>query len=153
MQIVFISVGKTTEAYLKEPCAMYTKRIQRYTTFAWKETADVRAIPPEEMQLREAELVKKWLEPGDQVVLLDERGKGYTSAGFAQYLDKKQIANVKRLVFVLGGAHGFAPSLYALAQDQLRLSEMTFPHQMVRLIFLEQLYRAFTILHHEPYHH
>lgn len=132
---------------------MYTKRIQRYTAFAWKETSDVRALPPEETQLREAELVKKMLEPGDQVVLLDERGKGYTSAGFAQYLEKKQIANVKRLVFVLGGAHGFAQQLYALAQDQLRLSEMTFPHQMVRLIFLEQVYRAFTILNNEPYHH
>lgn len=153
MQVTFISIGKTQEAVYLEPCLMYAKRIGRYTTFQWKETADIKAANPQEMQEKEAAQVEKLLQSGDHVVLLDERGKSFTSKGFAQYMEKKQLANVKRLVFVLGGAHGFAPQLYQRAQEQLRLSDMTLPHQMVRLVFLEQLYRAYTIMHNEPYHH
>lgn len=153
MQIVFISVGKTQEQPYKEPCTMYASRIARYTTFSWKETADIKASTPAEMQEKEAALVLKMLLPGDCVVLLDELGKSFTSKGFAQYIEKKQLANVKRLVFILGGAHGFSKTFYATAQEQIRLSDMTMPHQLVRLVFLEQLYRAFTILHNEQYHH
>ena len=153
MQIVFISVGKTQEQPYKEPCAMYAGRIARYTTFAWKETSDVKAATALEMQEKEAAHVIKLLSPGDHVVLLDELGKSFTSKGFAQYIEKKQLANVKRVVFILGGAHGFSKTLYAAAHEQIRLSDMTMPHQLVRLVFLEQLCRAFTILHNEQYHH
>lgn len=153
MEISFISVGKTTEAYLKEPCGMYLKRIQRYFPFSWQETGDVRSLPPAEMKLKEAEMVFKLLSPGDQVYLLDETGASYTSVGFSAFITSRQQANVKKLVFILGGAHGFSEQLYQRAQGKVSLSAMTFPHQMVRLIFLEQLYRACTIMRNEPYHH
>lgn len=132
---------------------MYAGRITRYTNFIWKETADIKASTAAEMQEKEAALVQKLLNPGDQIVLLDELGKSYTSKAFAHYIEKKQLANVKRLVFILGGAHGFSKSLYAAAHEQIRLSDMTMPHQLVRLVFLEQLYRAFTIIQNEQYHH
>lgn len=153
MQVTFLSTGKTTDKLIAEQCATYVKRIIKYTTFSWKETTDIKSLPPNEAKIKEGELIKKHLSKGDWIVLLDETGKEFTSQAFAQYITKKQLANIKHIVFVLGGAHGFSDEIYALANEQLSLSKMTFPHQMVRLIFLEQLYRAYTIINNEPYHH
>ena len=110
-------------------------------------------MPPAEARIKEGEQIIKLLEKGDYVILLDETGKEFTSKEFAGYINKKQVANVKHLVFILGGAYGFSDELYQLANEKMSLSKMTFPHQMVRYIFLEQLYRAFTIINNEPYHH
>jgi 23S rRNA (pseudouridine1915-N3)-methyltransferase len=153
MQITFISTGKTTEQLIATQGAMYTKRISKYIKFNWKETPDVKSLPPAEARIKEGEQIIKLLEKGDYVILLDETGKEFTSKEFAGYINKKQVANVKHMVFILGGAYGFSDELYQLANEKMSLSKMTFPHQMVRYIFLEQLYRAFTIINNEPYHH
>lgn len=153
MHITFISIGKTTDKLIADQCAVYCKRIVKYTSFTWKETADIKSLPPAEAKIKEGELLKKLLEKGDYIILLDETGKTFTSKEFANEISKKQLANIKHIVFVLGGAYGFSDEIYALANEKLSLSKLTFPHQMVRLIFLEQLYRAFTIINNEPYHH
>ncbi|MBX7048809.1 MAG: 23S rRNA (pseudouridine(1915)-N(3))-methyltransferase RlmH [Chitinophagales bacterium] len=153
MQIIFISVGKTSEKWVSDACSTYVKRLGKYVRFQWHETTDIKSLPPDEMKLREFAAIKKYIEQGDHVVLLDERGAAYSSVGFSEFITRKQLENRKRLVFVLGGAHGFHEDAYSMANETLRLSDMTFPHQMVRIIFLEQLYRAFTIINREPYHH
>ncbi len=107
---------------------------------------------PDEVKEREGQLILKQLEKVDCTVLLDEHGKEYTSVGFSEYLQKQMNAGVRTLAFVIGGAYGFSPAVYAAAQHKISLSQMTFNHQMVRLFFLEQLYRAHTILRHEKYH-
>ena len=102
---------------------------------------------------KEGELILKYLNPGDYPVLLDEHGQTFTSMEFSTYIEKKTHSVPKRLVFVIGGPYGFSPKVYAAANEKISLGKMTFSHQMIRLIFTEQLYRAMTILHHEPYHH
>jgi len=155
MTIKLIVVGKTDAKYLQEGIAVYEQRLQHYVRFelvvipALKEQ---RGASPVEVKEREAQLILKQLEKADRVVLLDEHGSRHTSVGFSQYIQKQMNAGVRTLAFVVGGAFGFAPSVYAAAHDRISLSDMTFNHQMVRLFFVEQLYRAFTILHHEPYH-
>lgn len=153
MQITFLSIGKTTDKHVLELCQVYAKRITKYTTFKWQETPDIKFLQPVDAKNKEGELIKKYIEKGDYIILLDETGKDFTSKDFADYIVKKQIANAKHIVFILGGAHGFSAEIYALSNEKISLSKMTFPHQMVRLIFLEQLYRAFTIINNEPYHH
>jgi len=153
MQVTFISTGKTNDQLLANQCAIYAKRISNYTKFEWKETQDIKSLPPNEMKIKEGDLIKKIIQKGDYIILLDETGSTFTSAQFAAHITKKQIENKKHIVFALGGAHGFSDALYDLANEKISLSKMTFPHQMVRLIFLEQLYRAFTIINNEPYHH
>lgn len=113
----------------------------------------VKGMRADEQKVREARAIEKLLSPNDVVVLLDESGRALNSIAFAAYLEKQLLARVKQLVFIIGGPYGFAPSLYARAQWRLSLSAMTFSHQMVRLFFIEQLYRAFTIQKGEPYHH
>lgn len=113
----------------------------------------VKGMRSDEQKVREARAIEKLLSPNDVVVLLDESGRALNSVAFAAYLEKQLLARVKQLVFIIGGPYGFAPSLYARAQWRLSLSAMTFSHQMVRLFFIEQLYRAFTIQKGEPYHH
>lgn len=113
----------------------------------------VKGMRPEEQKIREARAIEKLLTPSDVVVLLDEKGSALSSVAFSAYLERQLLASVKQLVFIIGGPYGFATSLYARAQWKISLSEMTFSHQMVRLFFIEQLYRAFTILKGEPYHH
>lgn len=113
----------------------------------------VKGMRADEQKVREARAIEKLLSPNDVVVLLDESGRALNSVAFAAYLEKQLLARVKQLVFIIGGPYGFAPSLYARAQWRLSLSAMTFSHQMVRLFFIEQLYRAFTIQKGEPYHH
>lgn len=153
MNITFLSIGKTTDRHVEAGCEVYHKRIKKYIGFTWKETTDIKSLPPQEMKIKEAELLKKHFEKGDHIILLDEAGKEFTSREFAGYITQKQMENKKQLVFVLGGAYGFSEEIYKLAHEKISLSKMTFPHQMVRLLFLEQLYRAFTIIKNEPYHH
>ena len=155
MNLRLLVVSKTDTPYLQEGIDLYVKRLKHYVNFdidVIPALKDQRGASPEEIKEREAALIIKRLEGADRIILLDEHGKEYTSVGFSQQLQKYMNAGTRNLVFVVGGAFGFAPSVYALAHDKISLSQMTFNHQMVRLFFVEQLYRAFTILHHEPYH-
>ncbi len=155
MTIKLIVVGKTDEKYLQEGIAQYEQRLKHYTRFeltvipALKETKN---MTPIEIKEREGQQILKQLEKVDRTVLLDEHGNRHTSVGFATYMQKQMNAGVRSLAFVVGGAYGFSPAVYAAAADKISLSDMTFNHQMIRLFFVEQLYRAFTILNHEPYH-
>ena len=155
MNIKLIVISKTDQPYLQEGIDIYVKRLRHYTNFeidVIPALKDQKGASPEEIKEREAALLLKRLEGADRIILLDEHGKEHTSVGFSQYLQKQMNASTRNLVFVVGGAFGFAPSVYAVAHDKISLSQMTFNHQMVRLFFVEQLYRAFTILRHEPYH-
>lgn len=155
MNIKLLVISKTDIAYLQEGIAEYCKRLKHYVNFELEvipALKDQKGASPDEIKEREAALLLKKLQGADRIVLLDEHGKEHTSVGFSQYLQKQMNAGVRNLVFVVGGAFGFAPSVYAAAHDKISLSQMTFNHQMVRLFFVEQLYRAFTILNHEPYH-
>lgn len=155
MNITLLVISKTDITYLQEGISEYCKRLTHYANFRIEvipALKDQKGASPEEIKDREAVLILKKLQGADRIVLLDEHGKEQTSMEFSQYLQKQMNAGVRSLVFVVGGAFGFAPSVYATAHDKISLSQMTFNHQMVRLFFVEQLYRAFTILHHEPYH-
>ncbi len=155
MNIKLIVISKTDQPYLQEGIDIYVKRLRHYTNFeidVIPALKDQKGASPEEIKEREAALLLKRLEGADRIILLDEHGKEHTSVGFSRYLQKQMNAGTRNLVFVVGGAFGFAPSVYSVAHDKISLSQMTFNHQMVRLFFVEQLYRAFTILRHEPYH-
>ena len=156
MKIVFLTVGKTEDAYLKEGIDKYVKRLKHYTKFETVELDALRntkALTPEQQKAKEAEMILKKLSPLDHVVLLDENGTEFSSKQFANYLNKKAITSTSTLFFIVGGPYGFDQTVYARANDKLSLSRMTFSHQMIRLLFTEQLYRAFTIIKGEPYHH
>ena len=156
MKITFLTVGKTEDAYLKEGIDKYVKRLKHYTRLTIVEIDELKntkAITREQQKAKEAELIIKKITPLDYVILLDEKGLEFSSSQFASYLDKKAISSVTSLIFIVGGPYGFDQSVYARANDKLSLSSMTFSHQMVRLFFVEQLYRAFTIIKGEPYHH
>lgn len=155
MNVKLIVVGKTDVAFVREGFGQYQSRLKHYVAFSYEEIPalrDQKGASPATIKEREAALILKRIEGADRVVLLDEHGKEQTSEGFSEYLQKQMNAGVRTLAFVVGGAFGFAPEVYAAATDKLSLSQMTFNHQMVRLFFAEQLYRAFTILRHEPYH-
>lgn len=154
MNIRFLVTGKTTGDYLKENLADYSKRINHYATFTIEEVI-VKAASVEKSQvlLRESEKIMSHLKNADYLVLLDETGEQFTSPEFALRLEQLQVKGVSNVVFVIGGAYGFHEILYKRANLKMALSKMTFTHQMVRLIFTEQLYRAFTILKNEKYHH
>ncbi len=155
MNIRLLVISKTDIPYLQEGISEYCKRLKHYVNFeidVIPALKDQKGASPDEIKEREAALILKKLQGSDRIVLLDEHGKEHTSVGYSQYIQKQMNAGVRNLVFVVGGAFGFAPSVYAVAHDKISLSQMTFNHQMVRLFFVEQLYRAFTILHHEPYH-
>jgi 23S rRNA (pseudouridine1915-N3)-methyltransferase len=156
MKITFLTVGKTEDAYLKEGIEKYVKRLKHYTKLVIieiDELKNTKALTQEQQKAKEAELILKKTIPTDHVILLDEKGMELTSQQFAAYIDKKAIGSVANLVFIVGGPYGFDASVYARANDKLSLSAMTFSHQMVRLFFTEQLYRAYTIIKGEPYHH
>ncbi|MFI5170800.1 MAG: 23S rRNA (pseudouridine(1915)-N(3))-methyltransferase RlmH [Chitinophagales bacterium] len=153
MNITFLSTGKTSDKAIAENCRKYVSRLNNYCSFNWIETQDVKSLPPVVMKTKEGALLKKYLNKGDHIILLDEKGKEFTSPAFAKFLLQKQVENKKHVIFILGGAHGFSEEIQALANEKMSLSKMTFPHQLVRVIFLEQLYRAFTIIKNEPYHH
>lgn len=155
MNIRLLVVSKTDIPFVQEGIDLYLKRLKHYVNFEIEVIAalkDQKGASADEIKEREAALILKRIEGADRVILLDEHGREYSSVGFAQLVQKQMNAGTRNLVFVVGGAFGFAPSVYAAAHDKLSLSQMTFNHQMVRLFFAEQLYRAFTILRHEPYH-
>ena len=156
MKIVLLVIGKTDASYLQEAVAVYEKRLTHYISFETEVVSDIKNVKnltEEQQKEQEGEKIKKMLHTGDYVVLLDERGSEFTSVRFADYLEKKSHTIPKRLVFVIGGPYGFSEAVYSLAAERISLSKMTFSHQMVRLFFVEQLYRAMTILNNEPYHH
>lgn len=156
MKILFLVIGKTDEAYLEQGITKYLDRLKHYVGIEMKVIPDIKnrkTLTEEQQKKMEGELIISNLQGGDMLVLLDERGKNYTSAQFAASLNKMMGSGCKRIVFVVGGPYGFDKAVYDKADDKLSLSPMTFSHQMVRLIFVEQLYRAFTILKGEPYHH
>ena len=156
MKIKLLSVGKTEEKYLKAGIELYCKKIIHYFPFDYEELTGIKQtknLSFNEQKKREGELILKKLTPSDIVILLDETGTQYSSVNFSGFLQQKMLQSSKQLVFVIGGAYGFSQEMYARKNDLISLSPMTFSHQMVRLIFLEQLYRAGSILRNEPYHH
>lgn len=156
MKIQFIYVGKTTKAYLHEGEEEYIKRIKRYAPFETLALSDVKNAKnrsEDEIKKIEGERILEKISSTDFVILLDEKGKEMTSVGFSKWLQTRFLGGYPKLIFVIGGAYGFSPAVYNRANAKLALSKLTFSHQMVRVFFLEQLYRAFTILKGEPYHH
>lgn len=156
MNITLLTVGKTDVKWVKEGLEVYTSRLKHYIPFTVTEIPELKkvsALTNEQIKEKEGELILKQLGPQDRLVLLDEHGREFRSVEFAEWLEKTLAGGAKNLVFVIGGAYGFSPAVYSRAQEKLSLSAMTFSHQMVRTIFAEQLYRAFTILKGEPYHH
>lgn len=154
MKVELWAIGKTSEKYLEEGIGIFEKRLKNYLPFSWIILPDVKIKTADAALLKkeEGKLVLSKLQPDDFLVLLDENGKQLTSMELSQWMERKLASTGRRLVFLIGGAFGYAPEVYARAQEQLSLSKMTFSHQMVRLFFLEQLYRAMTILRNEPYH-
>jgi len=156
MKILLLVVGRTAEKNLSALIDDYAKRVGHYVPFSIEvvpEPKNTKSLTPLLQKEREGEMLLSKMHEGDCVVLLDEGGKEMRSVEFAAYLDKKQAQAARRLVFVIGGPYGFAPSVCQKAPEKISLSRMTFSHQMVRLFFVEQLYRAMTILRGEPYHH
>ena len=156
MHITLLTVGKTDIPWVREGLEMYVSRLGHYVPFSLKEIPELKgvsALGREQIKVREGELILRQLRPADEVVLLDEHGKEFRSLELADWLGRRLNASGRDLVFVVGGAYGFSDAVYARADGKLSLSKMTFSHQLVRTIFAEQLYRAFTILRGEPYHH
>ncbi len=156
MKITLLTVGKTEDKYLIEGIEKYVKRLKHYVNFVSIEIPELKNtknLSTDQQKAKEAELIRKHLQNGDFIVLLDEKGKEFTSANFAAFISKKMVSGLQNLVFIVGGPYGFDTSIYEKAGDKISLSRMTFSHQMVRLFFVEQIYRAFTILKGEPYHH
>ena len=156
MKIALLQTGKTSEKYLAEGIAIFEERVKKYTTFEIHTVLDIRrskSLPDVEHKNREGERIIRCLRNDDYIVLLDDKGKEFSSIEFASWLEKSFMSQRKRIVFVIGGAWGFSGEVMKRADLRLSLSRLTFSHQMVRLLFLEQLYRAFTIIRGEPYHH
>ena len=156
MNIELIVVGKTDMKEVSALVEMYSKRINHYAKFSITYLPDLRNtknLSEQQQKVAEGEMLLKDITSGDYVVLLDEGGKEFRSTEFAAWIEHKQNISTKRLVFVVGGPYGFSQKVYAAANEKLSLSRMTFSHQMIRLLFVEQLYRAYTIINNLPYHH
>jgi 23S rRNA (pseudouridine1915-N3)-methyltransferase len=156
VKIKLLSIGKTEERYLKEGIDMYCKKLNHYFPFEYEELSalkQTRNLTFNEQKKREGEVILKGMSPSDTVVLLDETGTQYSSIDFSIFIQSQMLQGNKRLIFAIGGTYGFSKDLYQRKDYLISLSSMTFSYQMVRLIFLEQLYRAATILKNEPYHH
>ncbi|MEM1120778.1 MAG: 23S rRNA (pseudouridine(1915)-N(3))-methyltransferase RlmH [Bacteroidota bacterium] len=155
MKVEFWTIGKTNEKYLVEGMAIFQKRIRRYLKMETVLIPDVKSaknLSPPELKKKEGEKILAKLKAGDFLILLDEKGKTFTSVKFAKYLEKQLQQSHQRIIFLIGGAYGFSEAVYQRANQKLSLSDMTFSHQMIRVFFLEQFYRAMTILRGEPYH-
>lgn len=155
MRITLIESGKTRDPFIKEGVELFKKRVVRYVPYKIETIPDLkntRSKTMKEVQEEEGALILKRIKVSDYVILLDERGKEYTSIGFAEHINSLE-GRVNQLFFVIGGPYGFSENVYKRANEKLALSKLTFSHQLVRLLFMEQLYRAFTILKGEPYHH
>lgn len=156
MNIKLIAIGKTDNKSLQMLIDDYQKRLSFYIKFELEIIADIKNVKnlsESQQKEKEGELILSKITPTDQLILLDENGKSFSSVAFSDFLQKKMNAGIKTLVFVIGGPYGFSETVYQKASGKISLSEMTFSHQMVRLFFIEQLYRGFTILKNEPYHH
>ena len=155
MKTILILVGKTTDKHFQAGISDYASRISHYMPFdivTIPELKNTKSLSEEQQKTMEGELILKQIQPSDTVVLLDEHGKELRSIELAKWLEQKQ-QTARRLVFVIGGPYGFSKAIYNRANEQLSLSKLTFSHQMIRLIFTEQVYRACTIIRGEPYHH
>ena len=156
MNIKLIAIGKTDNKNLQSMMEEYQKRLSFYVKFDLEVIPDIKNVKnlsESQQKEKEGELILAKIMPTDQLILLDENGKAFSSMAFSEDLQKKMNSGVKTLVFVIGGPYGFSDTVYAKANGKTSLSLMTFSHQMVRLFFIEQLYRGFTILKNEPYHH
>ena len=156
MKIRLIVIGKTNASYLKTGESDYEDRLKHYCKFEELLILQIKnggKLSHNDLKIKEGKLILKSITQNDQVILLDEKGKSFSSINFSNLLNQKLLDSTKRLVFVVGGAFGFSEEVYLRADSKLSLSKMTFSHQMIRLIFKEQLYRAFTILKGEKYHH
>jgi 23S rRNA (pseudouridine1915-N3)-methyltransferase len=156
MKVILLQTGKTTDKYISELADLYTNRIKKYIGFeinTLPELKNAANMPVPSQKLKEGTRIISSLGNDDYVILLDERGKEYRTMDFSVLLEKLFMIPKKRIVFIIGGPWGFSEEVYKRADLKMSLSKMTFPHQLVRLLFLEQLYRAFTIIKGEPYHH
>lgn len=156
MTIQLLTVGKTDVKWVREGLELYSSRLQHYVPFSVTEIPELKkvsALTQAQIKEKEGELILKSVGPQDLLILMDEHGHEYRSMEFADHLQKLMGRGAKNLIFVIGGAYGFSEAVYARSHERISLSRMTFSHQMVRTIFAEQLYRAFTILKGEPYHH
>ncbi|UNY97697.1 23S rRNA (pseudouridine(1915)-N(3))-methyltransferase RlmH [Zhouia spongiae] len=156
MNIKLIAVGKTDNIHLQQLISEYDKRLGFYIKFSLEIIPDIKNaknLSEDQQKEREGQLILKKIQPADRLILLDENGKNFSSEDFSGFIQKKLNSGIKQLIFAIGGPYGFSTEVYQKAQGKVSLSKMTFSHQMVRLFFVEQLYRAFTILRNEPYHH
>lgn len=156
MNIKLLAIGKTDDKNIRQLIEEYSKRLSFYVKFELEIIPDLKNakhLSEDQQKQKEGEFILQRLQPTDQLVLLDENGNSFSSVGFSEYVQKKMNSGIKTLVLVIGGPYGFSDQVYAKAQGKISLSAMTFSHQMVRLFVIEQLYRAFTILKNEPYHH
>ncbi len=156
MRFTLICIGKTGQDYLEKGEKVYLERLKHYIKTDKIELPDIKnakSLTSEEIKIKEGEQFLKHIKEGDKVFLLDEKGKSYTSEKFADFLQKTMNTGVRNVYFLVGGPYGFSEAIYQRADAQIRLSDMTFSHQMIRLFFLEQVYRGLTILKGEPYHH
>lgn len=156
MKISLLTVGKTDIKWVSEGLGVYTSRLRHYLPFEVKEIPELKnvsALTKEQIKIQEGKLILKNLKDSDELILLDEKGKEFRSLEFASFLEKKFQSSSRDIVFVIGGAYGFSQEVYDRSSSKIALSKMTFSHQMVRTIFVEQLYRACTIMKGESYHH
>lgn len=156
MKMTLLTVGKTDVKWVKEGLDLYSSRLVHYIPFTVSEIPELKnvsALTREQIKEKEGELILKQVKPSDDLILMDEHGKEFRSIEFADFIREKMSRSGKDIVFVIGGAYGFSKAVYDRANSKMSLSKMTFSHQMVRTIFTEQLYRAFTIIKGEPYHH
>jgi 23S rRNA (pseudouridine1915-N3)-methyltransferase len=156
MEIQLICIGKTDDPDLQKLISNYENRLKHYIKFTLlviPDIKDAKNLSKEQQKIKEGELIENQIRISDVVVLLDENGKEFSSVGFSEYLNKKMSSGCKRLIFIIGGPYGFSKTLQQKYKAKISLSQMTFSHQMIRLFFVEQLYRANTILKNEPYHH
>lgn len=155
MKITLLVIGKTDKPFINKGLEIFSKRLNRYFPFEIREIKDLKntsSLSSKEQKQKEASLVRKNLKPEDHLILLDEKGKEFTSVEFASFIQGKMNMGIKNLVFAVGGPYGFSEEIKKQASGKISLSQMTFSHQLIRLIFAEQLYRAMTILNNEPYH-
>jgi 23S rRNA (pseudouridine1915-N3)-methyltransferase len=156
MKIKLLAIGKTDHKQLMQLISEYQKRLTHYVRFELEIIADIKNaknLSQLQQKEKEGQLILSKIQTSDQLLLLDDKGKHFTSIEFSQFLQKKMNTGLKQLVFVIGGPYGFSEEVYKKASGKISLSKMTFSHQMIRLFFIEQLYRGFTILKNEPYHH
>lgn len=156
MKATLLVIGKTDKDFVKKGIDEYQKRLVHYLPFEFKIIPDLKNtknLSENQQKQKEGELILEKLKPTDTLILLDENGKEFSSVGFSKFMEQKMISGTRNLVFVIGGPYGFSEEVYKKAQGKFSLSKMTFSHQMIRMIFIEQLYRAMTIIKGEPYHH